>query len=130
MYEVEKVSKHTFGLLVEYLHEGSTNTTTFQRIYQDAISRIQQYKSWRDDHVNLLQSSQENNEEGPNKEDEKESKVQQDDNNDEDDNNQNDDNNNGVDTQERFQNLTYHEKRKEYKRARKIVELCHTKLQL
>lgn len=118
MYEVDKVAKPSFLLLLEYL-KGLEGETTKERIKAEASRRARRYKEYSKTSEN---KDEEDGEEG---------------NNDDDDENNNNDNNNNTssttttkttssdDNEEevRWGKIDDNEKRKEYKRARKILDL-------
>lgn len=100
MYEPEKVLKATFGILMEYLVDLKGNTR--DRVIADATRRALRYKQWEKDEKpnDSDEKAKTENEEDtttPNKDEEKEE-------------------------QQTWIALSDHDKRKEYKRARKVLE--------
>jgi hypothetical protein len=124
MYESEKVAKSTFTILLEYL-EGLQGEGAKARISEDATRRALRYKKYSEESEEggenqnnsnsekkdskLVQFTEDTKEpaaaDGPNKR--KKSKKEQQEANDE---------------QTRWERLNDHDKRKEYKRARKVLE--------
>jgi len=98
MYDVDKVSKSTFAILVDYISQGGEGTRL--RVVEEAKRRARRYKDWE---KRQQQQEGEEQEEGDAKEEQKEmTKSSQDD--------------------EHFNQLDDHDKRKEYKRARKVLD--------
>ena len=106
MYESDKVSKNTFALLVEYLSQGGGGVRA--RVEEDAKSRAWRYKEWeknqpRDEGKDAEDAGVAND-------------VQQNDG----------DTSNAKDAQSSHSTswvqLDGHSKRKEYKRARKVID--------
>lgn len=97
MYDFDKVSKSTFATLVDYISDGGEGTRL--RVEEDAKRRARRYKDWE-----KRQQQQEGveQEEGDANEEKKDLTKSQDD--------------------ERFNQLDDHDKRKEYKRARKVLD--------
>jgi len=103
MYDAEMIPKASFAILMDYL-TGLHGKETIDRINEDTVKRILRYKEWekkgeRGDH-------KDENDKG-----ETEDKTPDEDDDDE----ENDD--------KRFRNMSAHEKRKEYKRARKVHDV-------
>jgi hypothetical protein len=121
MYEVDKVSKGTFSLLLEYLH-GLQGNKTKSRIISEATRRARRYK----EHV----SRQENNnkdgggESGDDDDKRDTSKLE----NAEPTTEQPTDMSKEdlEDEEARWKKLDDHDKRKEYKRARKVLDVIRT----
>lgn len=111
MYEVDKVPKGTFALLILYLED--LKGVSRERVYDDAVRRALRYKTW---------------EKSSTKEDDDGEKS----NDDDDDDNENEDNDQKEEEEDikmdakRWKNLDDHDKRKEYKRARKMIDLLKT----
>jgi hypothetical protein len=101
MYNSEKVNKPTFGLLVEYICQGGEGTR--RRVEEDAKHKAVRYKEWE---KNKEQSNGDNE-----KYDEAQTKTRQ--------NTKNDVN---KTEEEAWAELNEHDKRKEYKRARKVLD--------
>eukprot|EP00956_Cyclotella_meneghiniana_P027188 scaffold60435_cov69-Cyclotella_meneghiniana.AAC.10 len=104
-YNADKVNKTTFALLVEYISQGGD--TTRRRVEEDAKRRAIRYKEWEKkrgegDHDAVVQVDNTET-----KTDEKKAA---------------DDTNNTLTEEEVWSGLNEHEKRKEYKRARKIMD--------
>jgi hypothetical protein len=97
MYDVDKVSKATFATLVDYISQGGEGTRL--RVEEEAKRRARRYKDWE---KRQQQQEGEEQEEGDAKEEKKEMTKSQDD--------------------EHFNQLDDHDKRKEYKRARKVLD--------
>ena len=98
MYDFDKVSKSTFATLVDYISQGGEGTRL--RVEEEAKRRARRYKDWE----KRQQQQQEDveQEEGDAKEEKKDLTQSQDD--------------------EHFNQLDDHDKRKEYKRARKVLD--------
>ena len=99
MYEAEKVTKTTFSTLMEYFVDLKGNTR--DRVKEDATRRALRYKQWETN-----SSTQEKNTD-------KQSEGKK------------EENNNDTTTSEdakKWSELSDHDKRKEYKRARKVLE--------
>lgn len=120
MYDAEMIPKAIFAILMEYL-AGLHGKETIDRIYQDALRRILRYKEWEkksdvngDGDVDENKNGNGDNEkDGENEPAEDKTTTTDNDNNDDDDDNDED----------RFQKLNAHDKRKEYKRARKVHDV-------
>lgn len=97
MYDCDKVSKSTFATLVDYISQGGEGTRL--RVEEEAKRRARRYKDWE-----KRQQQQEGveQEEGDANEEKKDLTKSQDD--------------------EHFNQLDDHDKRKEYKRARKVLD--------
>ena len=98
MYDVDKVPKAVFSLLMEYI-EGLKGFTR-DWVNEDAVRRVLRYKAWEKKQNDDGDDNDEGNEEDTTKEDDEEKK--------EDD--------------ARFAALDDHDKRKEYKRSRQVVQ--------
>lgn len=104
MYDVEKIPKATFGILMDYL-EGLKGVTR-DWVNEDAVRRVMRYKEWEkkqkleDVDESVKNDGDDNQASDKQKEDSED--IKEDD--------------------KRFQALNEHDKRKEYKRARKVVE--------
>ena len=96
-YDFDKVSKNTFALLVEYLCQGAEGARL--RTEEDAKRRARRYKDW--------EKSQENNA-GGGEEEETDEKKEKDES--------------ASDEGRVWSELSDHDKRKEYKRARKLID--------
>lgn len=92
MYDFDKVSKSTFGTLVDYVCQGGEKTRL--RVEEEAKRRARRYKEWE-------------------KKQQKEGDAVQADN---------DDNDATSPDDEEWNQLDDHDKRKEYKRARKVLD--------
>ena len=103
MYDFDKVSKSTFATLVDYISQGGEGTRL--RVEEEAKRRARRYKDWE----KRQQQQQEDveQEEAETKEEKKDLTQSQDD--------------------EHFNQLDDHDKRKEYKRARKILDMINEK---
>ena len=97
MYDFDKVSKSTFATLVDYISQGGEGTKL--RVEEEAKRRARRYKDWE-----KRQQQQEGveQEEADANEEKKDLTKSQDD--------------------EHFNELDDHDKRKEYKRARKVLD--------
>jgi hypothetical protein len=115
MYDAEKVAKGTFTILVSYLE--ALKGASRKRVHEDAVRRALRYKNWEKKN----QSSETNNDHDDGKESEsneqEERKVTNASGSVDDDGDDDDDNDD-----KRWNNLNDHEKRKEYKRTRKIID--------
>lgn len=92
MYDFDKVSKSTFGILVDYVCQGGAKTRL--RVEEEAKRRARRYKEWEKKQQNEGDTVQ-------------------------------DDNDDDVATSpddEEWNQLDDHDKRKEYKRARKVLD--------
>ena len=92
MYDFDKVSKSTFGILVDYVCQGGDKTRL--RVEEEAKRRARRYKEWEKKQQNEGDTVQ-------------------------------DDNDDDVATSpddEEWNQLDDHDKRKEYKRARKVLD--------
>jgi len=109
MYDSEKTPKASFAILMDYLQglKGSSR----EWANEDAVKRVVRYKEWEkkgaktDDGASDAEQVSSTPEE----------KEKVDDDNDDDDNDD-------VNADNKFKSLSDHDKRKEYKRARKVVE--------
>ena len=110
MYEVEKLDKVSFGIMLDYLT--GLSQTAKSRIIQVAEKRARRYKEFE---KTLVESHPEpsNREANPQKEDAGGTKARNMDETLE---------SHGEDDESRWKRLDNHNKRKEYKRARKILE--------
>lgn len=117
MYDADKVPKASFQILMEYM-EGLKGEATREWVNKDAIRRVLRYKEWEKRQGGKLVQEEEGKEET--KKTEEQEKM------DREDVNQNGDsmsgNNGEQEEEERFKSLSDHDKRKEYKRARKVLE--------
>ena len=104
MYEIEKVPKATFSIFMEYI-DGLNGDLTRKRIHEDAMRRALRYKEWGKD--------QNENSSGETK-------------NENDDQKENEDKDGEDDTQY-WLSLSDGDKRKEYKRARKVIDVMGMK---
>jgi len=107
MYDTEKIPKASFAILMEYLQglKGSSR----EWANEDAVKRVIRYKEWEKKGANADDEAEGKKESSSNPE-EKE-KVDDDDGDDD-----------IVNEEKQFKALSDHDKRKEYKRARKVVE--------
>lgn len=114
MYDVEKISKVSFTLLMEYMDglKGSTRT----RVIEDAQRRAVRYKEYErvteenkngSEDTKIVKTSKDTE---ANSSSTKEKKSESSDKG-------------GEDDQTRWKRLSDHDKRKEYKRARKVLEI-------
>ena len=111
MYESDKINKNTFTLLLEYL-KGLHGSSTKTRILTDATRRAFRYKEYEKNSQQQITEKDERHgenqkEAGPNG-DNKTLTVSSDDG--------------GEGDETRWKALSDHDKRKEYKRARKVLE--------
>jgi len=122
MYEADKLSKSTFGLLLEYLHGMPSNSQGKERILAEAVRRAVRYQDYE-------KSKKEDPEDNGVKEkmgNEKKAKktnshaVPNDSTNEQADD---DDEAERIEEADRWSRLDDHGKRKEYKRARKVLEM-------
>lgn len=113
MYDVEKLPKGSFSILISYL-EGLKGASR-QRVQEDAMSRALRYKDWE---KNKQSSETEKIEADANIEQNQES-VEKNSNQ---SNTDNDDEDNEETEERRWKSLGDSSKRKEYKRARKIID--------
>ncbi|KAG7349404.1 DUF2373 domain containing protein [Nitzschia inconspicua] len=111
MYEVDKVSKGTFVLLLEYL-EGLQGSKTKSWILSEAARRARRYKEYERRTVNDNNENDEKDD-GDTKDKKIESATESAEMSPEDLENE----------EERWKKLNDHDKRKEYKRARKVIEV-------
>ena len=103
MYDFDKVNKTTFALLVDYICQGGDGLIS--RVEEDAKTKARRYKNWE-----KKQNAKIDNEKG------EEPKEKDDDTND-------DDKKNAQSPSDQDWNaLDDHDKRKEYKRARKVLD--------
>ena len=100
MYNAEKVNKATFGLLVEYICQGGEGTRC--RVEEDAKQKAIRYKDWE-------KSQESKDEEG---DDEEKTATPQ----------KNKKSDQNKTEEEAWAELDDHDKRKEYKRARKVMD--------
>lgn len=106
MYEIEKVPKATFSILMEYM-SGLNGDLTKERIREDAMRRALRYKEWE-------------KEQNKSSSDEKK--------NDTDDYIENEDKDGDKEDDRKFWlSLSEGDKRKEYKRARKVIDVMSMK---
>lgn len=98
MYDFDKVSKSTFATLVDYISQGGEGTRL--RVEEEAKRRARRYKDW--EKRQKQQQEDVEQEEAETKEEKKDLTQSQDD--------------------EHFNQLDDHDKRKEYKRARKVLD--------
>ena len=108
MYDSEKVPKTAFGLLMEYL-DGLQGAMR-ERTNEDAVRRALRYKEWEKNGGS--RSGDGDGPDGEDKADEAEEKKKS----------KNIDADDEVDDDARFGKLSDHDKRKEYKRARKVID--------
>ncbi|KAL7514277.1 hypothetical protein ACHAXN_011473 [Cyclotella atomus] len=101
MYNSDKVNKQTFGLLVEYICQGGEGTRS--RVEEDAKQKAIRYKEWE-----KKQQQQSNGEDG--KDDEVQAETPK------------GAKNESKTEEEAWAELNEHDKRKEYKRARKVID--------
>lgn len=100
MYDVDKVAKTTFDILLDYL-DGMPEGTTKARIIQDAQRRALRYKEYE-----KQQEAKEDSKEGQDEQENTEMETVE-----------------GMDDETRWKLMNDHEKRKVYKRTRKILEV-------
>ena len=115
LYEVEKVPKATFGILMEYM-DGLKGDSTRKRMRDDAMRRALRYKNWEkeqqsDGKKEGHEKIKDDAETEKSKEDTKDDDTKQEDKKDEDDDKQ------------IWLSLNDGDKRKEYKRARKVLDV-------
>lgn len=102
MYNAEKVNKPTFGLLVEYICQGGEGTRC--RVEEDAKKKAVRYKEWEKSQPNDS-GEDEHAKSSPQKSKEFDQNKTEDD---------------------AWAELNEHDKRKEYKRARKVMDALKT----
>merc|ERR1712151_750230 len=105
IYDWEKVPKHAFSLLLDYLGSIQGNITR-ERILKDAMDMINQYKDWEKEEESGNNKSENNDENEKKKEAEKTM------------GNDNENNDKILD----WNKLSSHDKRKQYKRARQVLQ--------
>ena len=103
MYDFDKVNKTTFALLVDYICQGGDGLIS--RVEEDAKTKARRYKNWE-----KKQNAKNDNEEG------EEPKEKDDDTNDDDKKEEQ------SPSDQDWNALVDHDKRKEYKRARKVLD--------
>ena len=105
MYRSDRLNKSTFALMIKYLITAANGTK--QRVREDAIRRALRYKEWE------KKSTDSDNEDSKNEEEQKSATSPKD----------NCDKNDEIDEErQHWKTLDSHEKRKEYKRARRVLE--------
>ena len=109
MYDFDKVSKTTFAILVDYLCQGGEGLIS--RVEEDAKMRARRYKEWEKKMMKKKSSEQQEGEEG---DDATNNKVE-----DDEDTNQK---KQSSSEDKSWDELDDHDKRKEYKRARKVLD--------
>ncbi len=111
MYNVDKIPKGTFSILVLYIED--LKGASRERVYDDAVRRALRYKEW-----------EKKNEVDENKKDDNHDENHQSDkaNNDK-TAEQSDDEDDEKADEARWNSLNDHDKRKEYKRARKVIDV-------
>jgi hypothetical protein len=131
MYECEKVSKSTFSLLLEYL-EGLEGEITKGRIRTEATRRALRYKEYCSHNSNSITTEQHQDDEQNNgtiitsfveKVEKKKSNSTVDSNNQNQEKRSEQDQRDIEEEENRWIQLSDNDKRKEYKRARKILDL-------
>ena len=105
MYRGDRLNKVTFALMVEYLRSAANGTK--ERVREDAMRRAIRYKEWHKTNSEGDDENGDENEELDNADEEK--NLSKEERGDEDD-------------EEHWLKLNSHDKRKEYKRARKILD--------
>jgi hypothetical protein len=103
MYDSDEVPKASFAILMDYLQGLKGRSRDWAN--EDAVRRVLRYKEWEKKGTDAAADVVEGD--GSEKQEAKDGK---------------DDDDDSVNDDKRFQNLSDHEKRKEYKRARKVVE--------
>ena len=116
MYEVEKVPKSTFTILLEYL-QGLEGTTTRSWMRQEASRRALRYE----EHRRKKDSTTENEDDATADEKVEQQELKKESISSE--KSKTPDQLDQIEEEERWKRLDDHDKRKEYKRARKILEL-------
>ena len=106
MYDFDKVSKATFALLVEYLCQGGEGARS--RVEEDAKWRARRYKEW--EKKGQQQSSKEDGVDSESKDENTEEKTDK------------KKESTTTDGDKAWNVLDDHDKRKEYKRARKVLD--------
>jgi hypothetical protein len=101
MYNSDKVNKTTFGLLVEYICQGGDGTRC--RVEEDAKSKALRYKEWEKREQDKGGNGDENDKKESSQQDKKAGKL-------------------SDQNEEVWAQLNEHDKRKEYKRARKVMD--------
>eukprot|EP00978_Attheya_sp_CCMP212_P024048 scaffold74948_cov49-Attheya_sp.AAC.4 len=115
MYESDKVSKTTFGTLMDYL-VSVKSVPLRQRLNENAMRRAQRYKNWEKEQAATTESS---STQGESKEtDTKKSSLPSSTNTPP----GGDDNDELMEEQEAWTKLDAHDKRNEYKRTRKVLD--------
>ena len=109
MYDSEKVAKASFAILVDYVCQGGEGTRC--RVEEDAKSRARRYKEWE---KKQKDDEQEGNEEGQSKTEARESDTNTQKRNNKDQAQ--------LDEDALWKELNEHDKRKVYKRARKVMD--------
>lgn len=111
MYDFDKVSKTTFAILVDYICQGGEGLIS--RVEEDAKMRARRYKEWEKKMMMKKSSEQQEGEEG---DDATNNKVEDGDS--KDTNQKKQSSSDDISWDE----LDDHDKRKEYKRARKVLD--------
>lgn len=103
MYDFDKVSKSSFATLVDYLCQGGEGARS--RVEEDAKRRARRYKEWEKKKEQQLQNEGDTGEKAEEEEEVKEKNDQQ-----------------SASDDKAWNELDDHDKRKEYKRARKVLD--------
>lgn len=120
MYEADKLSKSTFSLLLEYLHGMPSNSQGRERIMAEAVRRAVRYQDYEKSKMNNPKDDRVKEKADNEKEAKKTNSqgVANDSTNEQAD----DDEAERIEEADRWSKLDDHGKRKEYKRARKVLE--------
>lgn len=115
MYDCEKISKGTFSILIDYIG-GLKGEAMRKRVDEDAVKRALRYKNWekiqvKDDDGNL--KSDKVNEDSKTEDSAKENAGSKEENVEEKEE---------ESDETRWEDLSSHDKRNEYKRARKVID--------
>jgi hypothetical protein len=112
MYNVDKIPKSTFSILILYIED--LRGASRERVYEDAVRRAFRYKEW-----------EKKSGSGENKKDDNHDAIntQSDKASDDKTTQQSDDEDDEKADEARWNSLNYHDKRKEYKRARKLIDV-------
>jgi len=116
MYNIEKIPKGTFSILIQYLKDLKGGSR--KRVYEDAVRRALRYKEWEKNHQ---ADEKKNHPEG------KTVDAETSNNNnaveDADDSSYDDEEAEKAADEKRWSRLSDHDKRKEYKRARQVIDV-------
>lgn len=113
MYDIEKLPKSSFSIMISYLE--ALKGASRQRVHEDAVRRALRYKEWEKN----KQSSEAEKDEADANNDQNEEGTDE-------NSNVNDDEDNEKNEEKRWKSLSENNKRKEYKRARKVIDSLKT----